>query len=56
MSIKIELLSSSLNKKDFSCGKEMLDNYLNFQVSQDIKRKLCVVFAMFEDTTIMGPF
>jgi predicted GNAT family N-acyltransferase len=54
MSIKIEPLNSSLNKKDFSCGKEMLDNYIRFQASQDIKRKLCVVFAMFENTTIKG--
>ena len=54
MSVKIELLNSSLNKKDFSCGKAMLDNYLHTQASQDVKRKLCVVFAMFEDTTIKG--
>jgi hypothetical protein len=54
MSIKIELLNSELNKKDFRCGKEMLDNYLHTQASQDVKRKLCVVFAMFEDTTIKG--
>lgn len=54
MSIKIELLNSSLNKKEFSCGKEMLDNYLHLQASQDVKRKLCVVFAMFEDTIIKG--
>ena len=54
MSIKIELLNSSLNKKEFCCGKEMLDNYLHLQASQDVKRKLCVVFAMFEDTTIKG--
>lgn len=32
----------------------MLDNYLHTQASQDVKRKLCVVFAMFEDTTIKG--
>ena len=32
----------------------MLDNYLHTQASQDIKRKLCVVFALFEDTTIKG--
>ena len=32
----------------------MLDNYLHMQAGQDIKRKLCVVFAMFEDTTIKG--
>ncbi|MES2416753.1 MAG: GNAT family N-acetyltransferase [Bacteroidota bacterium] len=54
MSIKIELLNFSLNKKDFSCGKEMLDNYLHAQASQDIKRKLCVVFTMFEGTVIKG--
>ncbi|HMG09965.1 MAG TPA: GNAT family N-acetyltransferase [Mucilaginibacter sp.] len=54
MSVKIELLDSSLNKKDFSCGKEMLDNYLHTQASQDVKRKLCVVFTMSEDTTIQG--
>jgi predicted GNAT family N-acyltransferase len=54
MSIKIELLNSLLNKKDFNCGKEMLDNYLHTQASQDVKRKLCVVFTMFENTTIKG--
>jgi len=54
MSVKIELLNSALNKKDFRCGKEMLDNYLHSRASQDVKRKLCVVFAMFEDTTIKG--
>lgn len=32
----------------------MLDNYLHTQASQDVKRKLCVVFALFEDTTIKG--
>lgn len=50
----MELLNSALNKKDFRCGKEMLDNYLHSRASQDVKRKLCVVFAMFEDTTIKG--
>ncbi len=54
MSIKIDLLNSSLNKKDFKCGKEMLDNYLHTQASQDVRRKLCVVFAMFEGTIIKG--
>lgn len=54
MSIKIEPLNSSLNKKDFNCGKEMLDNYLHFQAGQDVKRKLCVVFTLFEDTEIKG--
>ena len=54
MSVKIELLNSALNKKDFHCGKAILDNYLHTQASQDVKRKLCVVFVMVEDTTIKG--
>ena len=54
MSDRIEPLNPSLNKKDFSCGKDMLDNYLHFQASQDVKRKLCVVFAMVENQTIKG--
>jgi GNAT superfamily N-acetyltransferase len=54
MSVEVEILSSLLNKKDFSCGKPMLDNYLQTQASQDVKRKLCVVFVLFEDTTIQG--
>jgi len=54
MSIIIAPLNSSLNKKDFQCGKETLDNYLHTQAGQDVKRKLCVVFALFEDTTIKG--
>jgi len=54
MSIKIDLLNSALNKQGFSCGKEMLDNYLHLQAGQDVKRKLCVVFVMFEGATIKG--
>lgn len=54
MSVKIELLNSSFNKKDFHCGKAMLDNYLYTQASQDVKRKLCVVFVMVDDTILKG--
>ena len=41
-----ELLNSKHRKKEFSCGKEMLDNYLRKQASQDIKRKLSVCFVL----------
>ncbi|MDR3695680.1 GNAT family N-acetyltransferase [Mucilaginibacter sp.] len=54
MSVKLDLLNPTLNKKDFSCGKDLLDKYLHTQASQDVKRKLCVVFALFENTTIKG--
>jgi GNAT superfamily N-acetyltransferase len=54
MSLKIGPLNPSLNKKDFSCGKDTLDNYIHFQANQDIKRKLCVIFVIFEGTIING--
>ncbi|MBS1528748.1 MAG: GNAT family N-acetyltransferase [Bacteroidetes bacterium] len=54
MSVKIELLNATLNKKDFSCGKPLLDNYLRTQAGQDVKRKLCVVFTLSEGATIKG--
>lgn len=54
MSYPIEPLRSDLNKKDFSCGKPLLDNYLQKQAGQDVKRKLCAVFAMTDGTTIVG--
>ena len=52
MSYKIEALNSSLDKKDFCCGKALLNNYLPKQAGLDIKRKLCVVFDLTEGTTI----
>ncbi len=41
-----EVLSARHRKKEFSCGKEMLDNYLHKQANQDIKRKLSVCFVL----------
>lgn len=38
-------------KKDFSCGKEMLDNYLHKQASQDVKRKLAACFIVKDEKT-----
>lgn len=45
MKKRVELLSRKHKKKDFECGKEMLDNYFRNQASQDIKRKLSVCFV-----------
>jgi predicted GNAT family N-acyltransferase len=41
-----EALKNSHNKKAFSCGKRMLDNYLHHQAGQDIKRKLSTCFVL----------
>lgn len=46
-----EPLNSSHKKSDFSCGKEMLDNYLHKQANQDIKRKLSACFVIKEEQT-----
>jgi len=46
-----EPLNSKHSKSDFSCGKEMLDNYLHKQANQDIKRKLSVCFVIKEVET-----
>jgi GNAT superfamily N-acetyltransferase len=54
MSVKIEPLHALLNRKDFNCGKESLDNYLRTQAGQDVKRKLCVVFVLSDDTVVKG--
>lgn len=40
------LLNSQHQKSRFSCGKELLDDYLHKQVNQDIKRKLSVCFVL----------
>lgn len=45
----IELLNKKHNRGDFDCGKELLNNYLKKQVSQDIKRKLSACFVLSEN-------
>ena len=44
-------LNSSHKKKEFSCGKEMLDTYLHKQANQDIKRKLSACFVFVDEQT-----
>lgn len=46
-----ENLKSTHRKKEFSCGKEMLDNYLHKQANRDIKRKLSVCFVLNDKET-----
>ncbi len=44
-------LSSAYNKAVFSCGNTVLDNYIQKQVNQDIKRKLSACFVIAEEST-----
>jgi predicted GNAT family N-acyltransferase len=46
-----EILSSKHRRSEFSCGKEMLDNYLHKQANQDIKRKLSACFVVIDKAT-----
>lgn len=36
-------------KKNFLCGKDLLDNYLKQQASQDIRKKLSVCFVLVDE-------
>jgi hypothetical protein len=47
----IELLDKRHNRKDFDCGKELLNNYLKNQAGQDVKRKLSACFVLIENET-----
>jgi len=53
MKMAIVALHSSHKKKNFYCGKELLDNYLHKRASQDIKRKLSVCFVLIDQDRII---
>lgn len=47
----IELLDKKHNRKEFDCGKELLNNYLKNQAGQDVKRKLSACFVLVDNET-----
>lgn len=52
---RIEPLSNSHNKADFSCGVEALDRYLHRQAGQDARKRVAAVFVVTPDgKTIAG--
>lgn len=53
MSYITTLLSTKHSKENFTCGKEMLDNYLHMQAKQDVKRKLTACFILSENEVIV---
>jgi predicted GNAT family N-acyltransferase len=44
-----ENLNASHNKKEFSCGNIMLDEYFHKQANQDVKRKLAACFVLRDE-------
>ena len=49
MSYLTALLTTSHEKAKFSCGKEMLDNYIQKQARQDVKAKVSACFILSDD-------
>lgn len=43
-----EPLDSKHNRNNFSCGKDLLDNYFWRQAKQDVKRKLSTCFVLLD--------
>lgn len=56
MNYLTEPLDSKHERNSFSCGKDLLDNYLWYQAKQDVKRKLsvCFVFVDKESQKLAG--
>ncbi len=55
MSYITTLLNPSHLKAIFTCGKDVLDNYLHTQAKQDVKRKITACFVLAEaDNSIKG--
>jgi GNAT superfamily N-acetyltransferase len=46
-------LSASHDKAGFSCGNQILDNYIQKQARQDIKGKVAVCFVLSDDNRII---
>ncbi len=42
-------LNTFHNKKNFNCGKELLDHYLHTQAKQDVRRKLSACFILADE-------
>lgn len=51
-----EVLNARHKKGDFSCGKDMPDNYWHRQAHQDVKRRLsaCFILEDLESRLIKG--
>lgn len=48
MNLKIEILSKEHKRKEFKCGKELLDNYFHKQAGQDAQKSLSVCHVMID--------
>lgn len=54
MNLAIEALKNNHLKDDFNCGYPMLDNYIQRQAKQDIKRDLSACFVLVLNYKVVG--
>lgn len=55
MNYSTEPLNANHIRKNFSCGKSILDYYIKIQARQDIKRKLATCFVLInEENNVIG--
>lgn len=55
MNYSTEPLNANHIKKNFSCGKSILDDYIKIQARQDLKRKLATCFVLTnEENNVIG--
>jgi predicted GNAT family N-acyltransferase len=48
------ILSSEHNRKSFSCGEPVLDSYIQKLARLDQKRRMCQVYVLEEENSIIG--
>lgn len=53
MSYVTNVLGASHEKAKFSCGKAMLDNYIQKQAKQDVKGKVSACFILSDDDKVI---
>lgn len=53
MKLKIEKLENIHIREEFSCGYDLLDNYLKRQANQDIKRKLSSCSVLVDEQNVV---
>jgi predicted GNAT family N-acyltransferase len=53
MKLKIEKLENIHIREEFSCGHDLLDNYLKRQANQDIKRKLSSCSVLVDEQNVV---
>ena len=56
MSYLTAILNSSHKKQHFNCGIKILDDYLQMQAKQDMKRKLSACFILADDSNTVKGF